>query len=127
MSAKASIDPITQARIHAERALIEQAATDSDFRTLLTSNPHAALKELLGVDPIPSHTIKVVEEQPGEIVLVLPRAIGQDELPDELLDLAAGGADGWRDEWGNTWKWDKTGHAYHTDVCGVEHHTAFSK
>ena len=46
---------------------------------------------MLGVDPIPAYTIKVVEEQPGEIVLVLPREIAQDELSDDLLDLASGG------------------------------------
>ncbi len=33
----------------------------------------------------------MIEEQPGEVILVLPRNIAQDELPDELLDLASGG------------------------------------
>ena len=46
-----------------------RAAEDKSFRAALTSNPHAALKQMLGVDPIPAYTIKVVEEQPGEIVL----------------------------------------------------------
>ncbi|MEH0069490.1 hypothetical protein V6L77_02700 [Pannonibacter sp. Pt2-lr] len=32
-----------------------------------------------------------MEEAPGEVVLVLPRSIAQDELPDELLDMASGG------------------------------------
>ena len=33
----------------------------------------------------------VIEEQAGEINIVLPASIEQDELPDELLDLASGG------------------------------------
>lgn len=84
-------DPIAQARQHIEKALIEKAMADSAFRQELKANPHAAIKSLLGTDPIPAMKITVVEEAPGEAVLVLPRNIAQDELPDELLDLASGG------------------------------------
>lgn len=83
---------IAQARQHIEKALIEKAMADSAFREELKANPHAALKALLGADPIPAMKITVVEETPGEAILVLPRSIAQDELPDELLDLASGGA-----------------------------------
>ncbi len=84
-------DNMAAARAHIEAALIEKATTDAAFRALLTSNPHAAIRELLGTDPIPSLKITVVEEQAGEVTLVLPRKIAQDELPDELLDYASGG------------------------------------
>ncbi|CUB00671.1 NHLP leader peptide family RiPP precursor [Pannonibacter indicus] len=87
-------DPMTQARQHIERALIEQAQSDEAFRKLLLQDPRAALKQLIGVDPIPGFKIRVLEEVPGEVVLVLPRAIAQDELPDEMLDYAAGGSEG---------------------------------
>ncbi|MEH0076273.1 NHLP leader peptide family RiPP precursor [Pannonibacter sp. Pt2] len=86
-----AIDPIAEARQHIEKALVEKAVSDSAFREELKANPHAALKSLLGTNPIPSLKITVVEEAPGEVVLVLPRSIAQDELPDELLDMASGG------------------------------------
>lgn len=84
-------DPIAEARQYIERALIEKAMSDKAFRDELKANPHAVLKSLLGANPIPSLKITVVEEAPGEVILVLPRSIAQDELPDELLDLASGG------------------------------------
>ncbi len=82
---------LTEVRRQAEKALIERAQEDSSFRALLKENPHAALKEMLGVDPVPSLKINVVEEKAGEITIVLPAAIDESELPDELLDLASGG------------------------------------
>lgn len=85
------VNGLSQARAHIEAAVIKRASEDSQFRALLLANPHAALKDLLGNDPIPSLTIRVVEEAAGEAVLVLPRQIAEDELPDELLDFAAGG------------------------------------
>ncbi|WP_430512299.1 NHLP leader peptide family natural product precursor [Pannonibacter phragmitetus] len=84
-------DTMASARAHIEAALLEKAISDAAFRELLKSNPHAALRQLLGNDPIPSLKITVVEEQAGEVTLVLPRKIAQDELPDELLDYASGG------------------------------------
>nr|WP_082205779.1 NHLP leader peptide family RiPP precursor [Pannonibacter phragmitetus] len=82
---------MARARQHVEEALLAKAGEDAAFRTLLLSDPRAALKQLLGVDPIPSLKIRIIEEQAGEVTLVLPRAIAQDELPDEILDYAAGG------------------------------------
>lgn len=84
-------DALSKARAHIETALIEKATSDKAFREVLKNNPHDAIKQMLGTDPIPSFKITVIEEQAGEITLVLPRAIAQDELPDELLDLASGG------------------------------------
>lgn len=81
-----------RARQHVEAAVIEKAMADAAFRRQLVDAPHQAIRGLLGVDPVPGMTIRVIEEVPGEVVLVLPRVITEDELPDELLDLAAGGS-----------------------------------
>ncbi|NBN79938.1 NHLP leader peptide family natural product precursor [Microvirga tunisiensis] len=99
------LQTLATARAHIEATLLERAGTDAGLRALLQANPHAALRELFGSDPIPSVKISVVEEAAGEVILVLPRPItGEelpDELPDDLLDYAAGGAfkgckgDGW--------------------------------
>ena len=95
------IQAMNTARAHIQTALLERAAADAGFRDLLKGNPHAALRELFGSDPVPSMKITVIEEAAGEVTLVLPRQIAEDELPDDLLDYAAGGAfkgckgDGW--------------------------------
>ncbi len=99
-----STDPVTLARMRVQEALVARAEKDPAFRSVLLSDPRAALKQLLGVDPIPNYRLRVIEEQPGEVTLVLPRDIASDELPDELLDLASGGmifsGDFYPEEWG---------------------------
>lgn len=87
----AEISPLNKARAHVTAGIIERAEADPAFRALLLSNPHEAVKSLLGVDPIPGYKINVVEERPGEVTIVLPAALDAHELPDELLDLASGG------------------------------------
>ncbi len=82
---------VAKIRIQIETSLIEKASTDAAFRALLLADPRAAVKELLGVDPLPNYKMRVIEEAPGEALLVLPRQMNMDELPDDLLDLAAGG------------------------------------
>lgn len=82
---------MTAIRNRISAQLTERAETDQAFRALLKTDPHAALKQLVGVDPVPGFKINVIEEQAGEINIVLPASIEQDELPDELLDLASGG------------------------------------
>jgi hypothetical protein len=84
-------DTMTAVRNQVSEQLIKRAQTDGEFRALLKSEPHKALQQLLGVDPIPGFKINVIDEKPGEINVVLPAEIAQDELPDELLDLASGG------------------------------------
>ncbi len=99
-----STDPMTLARMRVQEALVARAEADQAFRALLVSDPRAALRQLLGVDPIPNYRLRVIEEQPGEVTLVLPHDIAADELPDELLDLASGGfifsGDFYPEEWG---------------------------
>ncbi|MFN4167900.1 MAG: NHLP leader peptide family RiPP precursor [Pannonibacter phragmitetus] len=91
--ATASSQPgeIETARKEVEAALVQKALEDADFRGRLVRDPQSALKELLGFNPVAGYAIRVIEEQPGEAVLVLPRPLEIDELPDEMLDLAAGG------------------------------------
>lgn len=93
--------PFEKARSLLEADLRSKAGSDAAFRSALMSDPHAVLVDMLGTDPVPGLEIRVLEEAPGEIVLVLPRQIDAGELPDELLDYASGGAykgckgDGW--------------------------------
>lgn len=82
---------MTAVRNRISAQLAERAETDPAFRDLIKTDPHAALKQMMGVDPIPGFKINVIEEQAGEVNIVLPAVIEQDELPDELLDLASGG------------------------------------
>lgn len=92
MTAHTVEDPIKALRKHVEAAMVQKAETDADYRALLLADPEAALTSLLGREsPIRDLKIRVIEEQPGEAVVVLPAAIKSDELPDELLDLASGG------------------------------------
>lgn len=97
--------PLDKARQLLERQLRDRALADAGFRALLISDPHAAMVELLGVDPVPGLKIRVVEEDAGEAILVLPRYLGQDELPDDLLDFASGGA--YKGCKGDSWTQDK--------------------
>ena len=72
-----------------ETQLIEKANTDPTFRRRLLDDPKAALSDFLGVALPPGMTITVLEEQPGQHVLVLPPAPPElDALPLDDLDLA---------------------------------------
>lgn len=84
-------DQLAEARRHIEKTVLARAVADPEFRGLLARDPHAALKAVFGADPVPGLKIRVVEEEAGEAILVLPRNLGQDELSDDLLDLASGG------------------------------------
>jgi hypothetical protein len=86
-------DPLQAVRAQVEKAVIAKAMEEDDFRALLKADPHAALAKLLGQEvPLPTLKINVVEEQAGEVTIVLPAPLVRDELPDELLDLASGGS-----------------------------------
>ena len=93
--------PFDKARALLESELRSKAQGDTVFRARLIADPHAVLVDMLGTDPVPGLSIRIIEEAPGEIVMVLPRQIDAGELPDELLDYASGGAykgckgDGW--------------------------------
>jgi hypothetical protein len=92
MSTIETNDPLQAVRAQVEKALVAKAMAEDDFRALLKADPHAALTKLLGREvPLPNLKINVIEEQPGEVSIVLPAPLVRDELPDELLDLASGG------------------------------------
>ncbi|MBB6210886.1 NHLP leader peptide family natural product precursor [Novispirillum itersonii] len=86
-----TVDPIAKARAAAVQTLLDRADSDAPFRALLLSDPRAAVVQVFGTDPLPGVTYRVVEEQAGEVAIVLPRRLDEGELPDTLLDLASGG------------------------------------
>ena len=77
-------------RAEVEDVIRAQADSDSDFRAKLMASPREAIAGLFRAEPKPGLAFAVVEEQPGEVVLVLPAA--KDELSMAELDQASGGA-----------------------------------
>jgi hypothetical protein len=77
------------ARLACEALLREKAASDAEFRAKLVSNPAEAISEVFGQAPKDDLTFRIIEEAPGEAVLVLPPLPG--ELSDRELATASGG------------------------------------
>jgi hypothetical protein len=77
----------------AYQQIIDRATRDPSFRTRLLENPQVAIEEELGASFSSTAPIRVIEEQPGEVVLVLPaRSIDPSTvLSDEDLEQVAGG------------------------------------
>ena len=75
---------VTELREH----LIEKATTDEAFRARLLADPHAAIREELGVTVPPGFTIKVHEDVADTSHLVLPPAA---RLAEAEMKRAAGG------------------------------------
>lgn len=78
----------TEQRIAFEGAIRQMAATDPAFRAQLSSNPADALKAAFGLDLPSDFNLRVVNEKPGELVLVLPSPVR--ELNDDELDVVSG-------------------------------------
>ncbi len=80
-----------------EHRLIEKAMKDEHFREQLKHSPHETIEAELGIKLPHSLHIKVLEETPESIYLVLPKLTG-DELNGELseaeLETVAGGWSG---------------------------------
>ena len=79
-----------------EQRVIDRAGTDPNFRAQLLENPKEAIGQLLGTQLPGGVAIRVIEEQPGEVVLVLPapaRRSGQ-ELSEADLENVSGGTVG---------------------------------
>ena len=77
-----------------ETQLIEKASVDPAFRQRLLDNPKAAIADLLNVVLPPGMQITVLEQQPGQHILVLPPLVPTPEaipLADLELALVGGG------------------------------------
>lgn len=76
----------------AEQQIIDRAMRDPDFRNRLLENPREAIQDELGI-ALATATIRVIEEQPGEVVLVLPAQTAESasSLSDQDLESVAGG------------------------------------
>lgn len=72
--------------------LIQRADRDDQFRAWLISDPRAAASEELGVEIPSALAVKVVEEAPDEVILVLPAKSEPGALSDESLAGVAGGS-----------------------------------
>jgi hypothetical protein len=89
-------------RSEAEHRLIMKAWEDEAFRQELITNPRAVYVREFGY-PVPEgFEIEVIEETPGTIKMVLPKnpapVTAEGELSDELLEMVAGGGQGYGDE-----------------------------
>ncbi|MGY4749283.1 NHLP leader peptide family RiPP precursor [Pannonibacter sp. Q-1] len=83
-----SVKPVSN-RIELEAAIQSKAAEDAAFRAALTANPAAALEAAFGLAVQPGISIRVIEEKPGEVALVLPAGAG--ELSGKDLEAVSGG------------------------------------
>jgi hypothetical protein len=89
-------DQSTSNRDKAASQVIDRATRDPGFRRELLSNPATALEQELGVRIPETVEIRVVEETPSTLYLVLPpqRIAAGQELSDRDLEQIAGGWDG---------------------------------
>ena len=79
-----------------EARLRERAQREPEFRARLLADPTATVAEAFGVDIPAQLRVRVVEEQPGEVVVVLPpHPTGNLELTDQELESVAGGGSAW--------------------------------
>ncbi len=74
-----------------EAKIIERAWKDQRFKLLLLKNPRAAFKEL-GIDLPENIEIRIIEEKPNTVTMVLPALPkGVQELSAAELEKLAGG------------------------------------
>jgi hypothetical protein len=75
-----------------EAMIRARAKRDPGFRTRLRDDPAAAVAETLGVDMVGGVRVRVVEESPDEVVLVLPVDLANTgELTLEEIELIVDG------------------------------------
>lgn len=83
-------------RHQVEDRLTSRAMNDPDFRQQLLDDPQAAVRDELGMSMPSEVTIKVLEETPDTLYLVIPatmEAAPSGELSDAELGAVAGGGD----------------------------------
>jgi hypothetical protein len=81
-------------RAEIERRLIQRSLEDEDFRQRLLDDPKGAVEQEIGRGLPEGVQVRVVEETPDTIYLVLPSAsqVGEGgSLSDEQLDAVAAG------------------------------------
>ena len=71
--------------------IIARAMQDADYRQTLLADPRAALGQAFGQE-LPAHIhVRVIEQAPDTIYLLLPRDSESVELGEAELDKVAGG------------------------------------
>jgi hypothetical protein len=70
--------------------LLSRAERDPEFRRRLIEDPSSAIEDELGIDLPEGIRVRVVQEEPGEAVLVVPRHLEPGQLGDEELIAVAG-------------------------------------
>lgn len=73
-----------------ELALIGRAESDAAFRAQLIADPKRTVESALGTALPPTISVKVIEENPSELCLVIP-ANAPAELTDADLEAVSGG------------------------------------
>lgn len=76
-----------------EKRLIDRANGDSAFKQLLLSDPRRAVESELGIKVPSTANVKVLQETPDTMYLVLPLDSSSVELSDEQLESVAGGTE----------------------------------
>jgi hypothetical protein len=79
-------------RKEAEAKLLEKAAQDPGFRSLLLADPRSAVERAFGVSLPSEAQVTVVEEKPDHLYLVLPAVPATAELGSAQLDKVAAGS-----------------------------------
>ena len=79
-----------------EAKLIAKAIEDTDFRKALLDDPKAAIEKEFNSAVPEGLSIKVVEEEPNTLTIMLPQQIAGegDTLSDEQLEAVSGGGFG---------------------------------
>jgi hypothetical protein len=76
-----------------QQRIIQKATRDGEFRRLLHADPHAAIKNELGIEVPSGKKIVILEESPQTLYVVLPAAAAAaGELTDAELEIAGGAA-----------------------------------
>ena len=93
-----------------EQKLIERAMKDESFRMQLLENPGAAIEEETGMKIPETVKIKVLEEDPQTVYLILPQVTiknAEFELDEAELESVSGGTGGTGGGDGPGWGWTK--------------------